>query len=301
MWSYYEAATGCRPADFGMVETDADGHPRAVLIATRDERKIDFFGSPSILEFAPQSNAREGGQLGGEVARRLLEACESHQLELSVRLISERSVLEGFDHQVLAAGARTLAAYSSEVDLTLTEDAIWSSLRSRFRSYVNKGRRALELQTSNAESVNRELFTLYRGLHREVAGRITRPTQSWDEMQERLERGEAELQVAFLAERPVAATFVASLGEVAVYASGAYVRDLGNFPVSHWPMYSAILSAQRRGHSRFIVGAGYYDRETAASAKLQSIAQFKRGFATSVVHHRQYNFDSRTSTSVGGG
>lgn len=107
-------------------------------------------------------------------------------------------------------------------------------------------------------------------------------------MFQRVARDQALLLVARLDGRPVAATLVTKFRGIAVYASGAYVRDLGKFPVSHWPLYASILAAKRSGCYRFLLGPAYYDQAFRVSEKLRSIANFKRGFATEIVMHREY-------------
>lgn len=300
MWSYYEAATNTTPRDLSLVEVDGNGLPAFGFLGGSDTSGVSFFGTPAIAEFADLGPGMRQDRLGREVAEEIIRDLNRVRAStLTVRVLSRSSVLAGFDHVLLSAGAKTQLQFSAEVDLTLPEERIWSSLRSRYRSLINRGRKTFEVDIVSAERPEKSVFDSYRALHREVAGKQTRSDESWDEMYRRLVHDEALLLVARLEDRPVAATFVTKFGGLAVYASGAYVRDLGNFPVSHWPMYASMLAAKQAGCSRFIIGAGYFDASVETPEKLQSIANFKRGFATEILMHRQYVLESSTSGDGG--
>lgn len=289
MWAYYEAATQTTPEDLSLLETDDDGLPTFGFLAGKADSAVSFFRTPAIAELADSGHGIRRDRLGRAVAEEVIGLhSETDSSPLAVCVLSDSSRLTGFDLALLSAGARTQSQFSAEVDLTWPEEAIWSSIRPRYRSLINRGRRILEMEEANVDRPDRAVFDTYRLLHREVAGEQTRPDRSWDEMWQRIAQDQAQLLVARLDGRPVAATFVTTFGDLAVYASGAYVRDLGNFPVSHWPMYASILAAKRSGRSRFLLGAAYFDQAVEASEKLRSIANFKRGFATEVVLHRQY-------------
>ena len=289
MWSYYEAATSTTPADFSFVEADGNGLPAFGFLGGSDASGVGFFGTPAIAEFADSSHGMRWDRLGRAVAADIIgHLNETPASTLNVGVLSKSSVLTGFEHALLFAGARTLTQFSAEVDLTLPEAAIWSSLRKSYRSLINRGRVAFEVDVVDANRPDAFIFDTYRQLHLQVAGRQTRPDKSWDEMYRRLVNDEALLLVARCDKRPVAATYVAKFGNLAVYASAAYVRDLGSFPVSHWPLYASILAAKHSGCSRFLLGPGYLDIGVPGSQKSQSVEAFKRGFATEVVGNRRY-------------
>lgn len=107
-----------------------------------------------------------------------------------------------------------------------------------------------------------------------------------------ISQGRAQLVVADLAGRPVAATYFMRLGRLALYASGAYVRDLGKFPVSHWPLYASMLHARGAGVERLVLGTAFYGTDVESSSKERSIAAFKRGFATTIAARRSYSAGS---------
>ena len=289
MWPYYEAATDTTPEDSSLVETDEQGSPAFGFLAGNAGFGASFFGSPAIAEFTESGHDIRRDRLGRAVAEEVIRLhSETKPSPLTVRVLSDSSRLTGFDLALLSAGARTQPQFSAEVDLTLREEEIWSSLRRSYRSLVNRGREALKVEVADVNRPEKSVFDTYRLLHSEVAGRQTRPARSWDEMWQRVAQNQALLLVARLDGRPVAATFVTKFGGLAVYASGAYVRDLGKFPVSHWPLYASILAAKGAGCSRFLLGSAYFDQAVSVSEKLRSIASFKRGFATEIVMHREY-------------
>ena len=77
----------------------------------------------------------------------------------------------------------------------------------------------------------------------------------------------------------VASTLVVDGTEASFYASGAYDRDHFDKPLSHWPVYSAMLRSADRGMKFFDFGT-LPDAE--APKKERDIAHFKRGFSANV-------------------
>jgi lipid II:glycine glycyltransferase (peptidoglycan interpeptide bridge formation enzyme) len=111
-------------------------------------------------------------------------------------------------------------------------------------------------------------------------------------MYDLLATGRAQLALARIGDRPVAATYLMRFGRLALYASGAYVRDLGKFPVSHWPLYASMLAAKQSGIDRLVLGTVFHATSSGSLPKERSIAAFKLGFATRVVARRSYDIES---------
>lgn len=289
LWEYYEAATASAPRDLSVVEHDPlSGSPATALVAAEHDGAIGFFGRAATFEVARDVAVYDAAAIGTVMAETLRDRCRSESGDLHAQVIGAGAALTGFETVLLGAGAVPSTAYSAEVDLTRDEEQLWRHVRRRFRPFINTGRRDLRTETVDAEAPDHERFGIYRALHREVAGRETRPKESWDVMFELLQKGRGLLVLAHLDERPVAATYVMRFGSVAVYASGAYARDLGKYPVSHWPLYASMLEAKRVGVERFVIGPVFLDTDPNATPKERTIGEFKRGFATEIVTRREY-------------
>lgn len=291
MWNYYIDTTITVPEPFCVYETGSHGRPMAGIIAGIDERSLNFFGSPAVLEIPDTGNAFRQQQ-GKLIAREIMRLRELHGTNLDVRLVTNSAQLTGADQVFLQAGATAGIAYVGEVDLKQDEEDIWKALRKNVRSQIRVGRAGMRILRAHDLDDPTEAFEFYRALHREVAGRVTRPAESWHAMFSRVLQGRADLQLGFIESRLVAATLVTYFGKIAVYASGAYARDLGNFPVSYWPVFASILAAKEIGCTKYIIGASFPPTPSNAGVsnyeKTKTIAQFKRNFATSIMSQRTY-------------
>ena len=289
LWEYYVAATATDPLDVSAIESDPHTDvATAALVASEDPDGVGYFGRAATFEIAPGVTPDATPDIGRRTAETLRDRVQVAGRGLSVRVVSQRPLLSGFERVMLDSGASVALEFAAEADLALPEEQLWRSLRKSYRSLVNAGRRELTIEIVDGTAPDRERFEVYRELHREVAGRVTRPTESWDVMYGMVVDGRAQLVLAHLEGRPVAATYLMTFGPFALYASGAYARDLGKFPVSHWPLYASMLEARRRGVTRLLLGAVFPQADPGSSAKERSIATFKLGFATSVSAWRSY-------------
>ena len=289
LWRYYVAATSTEPADVSAIERDRrTGDPVAGLVAAEGSDDVAFFGRAATFEFASELAPRDIPAVGRRLAEELRDRARQTGRALMARAGNDTPVLTGFERVLLATGASASLEFSAEADLRLTEDQLWGNFRQSLRSRINTGRRELTIELVDETAPDRERFEVYRSLHREVAGRVTRPAASWDVMHELLTEGRAQLILAHLGERTVAATYFMRFGRLALYASGAYVRDLEKFPVSHWPLYASMLAAKHSGVERLVIGPVFLENDPHATPKERSIGAFKVGFATEVRTFRTY-------------
>jgi hypothetical protein len=166
------------------------------------------------------------------------------------------------------------------VDLSLSETELWSSLRKSYKSLINWGRRNLALELVDQSNADPEVFVRFHSFHREVAGRETRTQETWDIQFDMVAAGEAYCVMGRMGERLVSANFV-QLSGIPYYGVGVYDRTLmaEGMALAHWPLYFAILHAKKLGFPKFLLG----DVGEGHSSKENSIAYFKRGFATDIV------------------
>jgi hypothetical protein len=137
----------------------------------------------------------------------------------------------------------------------------------------------LTLSYVNKVNPDRELFDAYQALHRRIAGRITRPQASWDAMFDWMTTGGGELSLGALADGElVSGLMVVDGATTAYYASAANDRDRFDKPISHWPLFNAIVRSRARGMRWFDLGD--IPARASVSAKEHNIGYFKSGFAT---------------------
>jgi hypothetical protein len=163
------------------------------------------------------------------------------------------------------------------VDLT-AGPAVWKhALRKSFHQFVNWGRKNLAIQYVNAATPNLEHFDAYREFHSHIAGRVTRPKESWDIQFAELARGRGELILAHLDGKLAAGSLFIDGTELTLYMNGVYDRGLDK-PLAHYMVWHGIERALDRGLRLFQLGDIHLP--DAVDDKRHSVGYFKRGFAT---------------------
>ena len=176
-----------------------------------------------------------------------------------------------------AAGGVPQLKVHARIDLNAPQESIAAGLRKSYRSLVNWGRRNITLTYVNAGNPDLSLFRTFQEFHRCVAGRVTRPQESWDIMFETVASGSGELSLGHDADgNLISATLVIDGESVSQYSSAVYDRERFDKPIGHWPVFNAVLRAKARGRSSFLLGE--IPTMGTASDKEVSIGKFKRGF-----------------------
>jgi hypothetical protein len=181
---------------------------------------------------------------------------------------------------LIAEGATQALELRAEMDLSLDETALFDDLRKGHRQQVRWGEKNLTFSTVDQANPDRNAFEAYRLFHAEVAGRVTRGSESWDAMFASVAAGRGDLVFAHIDGQLVSGTLVLDGGDTAYYASGVYHRDHFDKPLGHASLFRAALRAKARGRTRFDVGevplAGVSEKEI-------RIGFFKRGFTNRTV------------------
>ncbi len=108
--------------------------------------------------------------------------------------------------------------------------------------------------------------------------------------QETIESGQGELAVGYLdGTLPMTATLTCWAGKSTRYVIGNYPDKSKKQPLSHWPLYDAIIRSLERGDRYFSMGKLHlHDSQFQGSEprrrKMQSIGFFKKGFCTNLAN-----------------
>jgi hypothetical protein len=200
----------------------------------------------------------------------------------SVINVSCAGTPEKFSEYLLHHRASPLVRFLAVADLTESEDALRRGVRRRFRSMVNWGTRELRMQLVTASSFDPEAFESFRQFHIRVAGRETRGVESWAIQAEMIRGDRGELLLSYLdGHGLVGGSLFLDTGVTTTYGVGVYDRDLFDKPLSHAPMFTAMLRAKQRGQRSFVIG----DVPPAGRVtdKEFSIGQFKSGFSDTLL------------------
>lgn len=275
---YHPLALGDRYRDRAFAVTES-GRPIALFECGCLGGTYSYFGMPIRPRFAEGLGAR---QLAAALA-----AFRDHLAGHAVKDGAAGALIEGgapagvlppLGVRLSALDAIPKVVLHAVVDLGRSPDAIRRGVRERYRSMINWGRANLTLRYVNAAAPDRALFDSYQAFHARIAGRVTRPQDSWDAMFDALASGAGELALGYDSGGTLLCGVMALEGErIAHYASGVYERDAFDRPLGHWPLFNAILRAKERGRALFDVGRIPPPDEP--DAKVRGIGRFKRGFS----------------------
>ena len=173
------------------------------------------------------------------------------------------------------------------IDLCLPLDQLWECTRKSIKSLINKAKNTYEIVVMDYQSANKELFDVYRLLHRKSAGRVTRPIESFNAQFKQIETDCGMLiGIRYQGQWVGCTTFLHS-SESVVYESAATDPDIVDLPVPfghliHWEAIQYYHSRQFRfyemGWQQF--GPQLYDYP---SQKEIQISFFKRALGGKTV------------------
>ncbi len=198
---------------------------------------------------------------------------------LSSEILSQNIL---WDEKCMLLGAVPRLVHDLYVDLSWPLEKIHANMRKSYRSLINEGERLWRVEIH--DTVDENIFEAFRKLHKKVAGRVTRPKETWDFQLKGINSGNDFLVTL----RNNGGEYVGGgLFEVSStegsYAVGVYDRTLFDKPVSHVVQWAAIKHLKELGVKWYYIGQRFYiGDECLPSEKELQIAYFKEGFATNV-------------------
>ncbi len=190
-------------------------------------------------------------------------------------------------HQFLMeCGARADVGHEIYADLGRELADIKCTLRKSYKSLLTTAAR--HWRATVHRGACDDVFEEFRRLHLRVAGRATRSMETWERQMDALRENAAFLvSLHDEADTLVGAGLFHVSPHEALYAVGAYDRELFDKPLGHLVQWQAIQEMQRLGLRWYKLGARPYPGDAPApNAKELSIAHFKQGFASHVfLHH----------------
>ncbi len=176
---------------------------------------------------------------------------------------------------LLSAGFLPTTHLRAQVDLRQAAE-VEKMLRKGHRQAVRWGRENLGIEVVDRLNASRPAFESFRRLHCDVSGRATRNDASWNVMFDAVAGGRGRLVLSRLDGNLIGGTLALDSAECAVYASGAYRRELFDKPLAHYPLVVAMERSAQAGLKTFDIGDVSLD--DGLSPKEIAIAYFKRGF-----------------------
>jgi len=275
--TYYAAALGSKRKDASF--SVADGGKRILTVwCDAGSERLDRFGSPALIAFSPDAPL-----LVRERAFRLMLAELRHIARRNGVLIAEFALDPRNDPDGLVVtaltqiGALPQARIFAEADLTVSPVELENNLRKGHRQQVRWGEGNLRFVIVDASNPDEAAFGAFRQLHADVAGRVTRPIESWQICFDAIRQGSGGLVLGYLGEKLVSGTLTLDAFGAAYYFSGAYDRGHFDKPLSHAALFRSMLAARARGCVRYNLGE--VPVKGMVSDKEFQIGWFKRGFS----------------------
>jgi hypothetical protein len=253
------------------------GRPVAGLQITQSAPSTDFFGRPALLRVnatvSPDNREKAEKLLAEEVLKNhdsldYLELCQAGSLSaFAVRLLKEDFI--------------GTPAYSQILDLSQDEDVLRRNIRKSYRSLINWGDKNLDIKVHDGSTAGTAIEE-FRRLHIAVAGRETRPAESWSVQHRQIEAGQAFLITGEMDGKLVTGALFLLSSLYCYYGVGASVREMFDKPLSHAILWHSVLEAKQRGCRLYEMGEMSDLYQAGYSEKERNIAVFKRGFGGSV-------------------
>jgi FemAB family protein len=166
------------------------------------------------------------------------------------------------------------------VNLSLDIGEIKSRIRKRYRTYINKGNQ--EWQIKVHENISNNLFKDLILLHKQVAGRTTRPIESWELQKQSINEKEAFLiTISDKHNKLIGFGLFNNSQYSGKYSVGVYKRELFDKPLGHVVQMKAIEFLKNKGLKWYEIGQKHIRCDKKKPSKKEiDISFFKKGFAT---------------------
>lgn len=188
-------------------------------------------------------------------------------------------------HQLCLENGAVLdkVSYELYVDLSLSINQIRSFIRKSYRPLVSSGLKKWSVSVMDQYCL--DTWGDFRALHKRVAGRVTRPTESWDIQHNAINDGDAFLvYVSDSDGNMVGGGLFDMSSNEGNYSVATYDKNLIDQPLGHMVQYQAILTLKEKGKSLYYIGSRFYREELpSVSGKQVDISSFKAGFSTFMV------------------
>ena len=173
--------------------------------------------------------------------------------------------------------------YELYVDLTLDIMEIRKSIRKSYKPLVSSGLKNWDVFV--LDEYCETTWNQFRQLHKSVAGRITRPLESWNIQHNAIKSGDAFLVYVCSPDGEMVggALFDMSSNE-GNYSVATYKKSLSDQPLGHLVQYQAILTLKEKAKSRYFIGSRFYREDLPGVTEKQvNISNFKAGFSTYIL------------------
>jgi len=173
-------------------------------------------------------------------------------------------------------------SYEMHLDLSMSIEEIRKYIRKSYRPLISAGQK--NWTVSVMDKYCEETWDKFRTLHKTVAGRVTRSSETWNIQHQAIKNGDAFL-VYILNDKDImvgGACFVMSSYQCN-YSVASYDKQLSDQPLGHMIQYQAIQTMKEKGRKMYYIGDRFYKENLPyVSEKQVHISHFKQGFCSKI-------------------
>jgi len=167
------------------------------------------------------------------------------------------------------------------IDLSSPVDRLWSALRKGHKYDVHRGEKHYQIDIYGQSNPDKNAFEQYRLLHHKAAGRITRPTKTFEMMYDWLRSGNGILCSARKNGRYAGFSYIILYKDGAYYGSASDDPDFEtDIPISHVIQWKVIQWLRDNGYKKYEIGQQQFNAQflDIPTVKDLNLSLFKRGF-----------------------
>jgi hypothetical protein len=174
--------------------------------------------------------------------------------------------------------------YSCIVSLNREEKVLLSEMRKGHKAAVKKSMKQITTVCYDSDNVTIDKLNKFRDFYFSVAGKVTRPPETFDMLFEFIKNGRGLLFEAILDHTIVGYTLVILYKQYAYYAMACVVQEFKDYDVSHFLEWQAFCRLKQENIIYYELGEQHFGSSLSCivTDKMKSISAFKRGFGGSL-------------------
>jgi len=237
-----------------------------------------FIKDSDVIIFSPFISNKFDYTLGLKINKIIYSFTKSLDLNIRINILPRVDTLTENFKILFSSIFNIESSYDMYVDLTLSENDLWKSLRKSYKSLINSALKQIVFKNE----IDEKDFILCKNFHHIIAGRKTRSDETWKLQYDNIQKGESKIFMAYDSEKNLLGFSLFQIGDDTVsYSVGAYDREkFKNLAISHALIWKSILHF-KESHKLLYLGNSSYKKEI-LDKKLKDINYFKMGFCNKI-------------------
>jgi len=253
----------------------------ALVICSKLQHQINFPGEGIKINLTQDSTVNTTA-----ILKTIIAALEEKAMQhaCSTIIIPDKlnaGILSELSNQLFNKRYQARVTFNMEIDFkNFDENIFFKNIRKSYKSLINWGRKNLHIEIINKAHAAKDKFIAFKALHYQVSKRQTRSDESWNIQYDMLRKGYGELILAYYNNKLVGGALLIDKQDSCIYFTGVYVRELFTFGLSHFILYTGIISSFQRKTTQLF----YLERfdTDIQDEKIYNIQFFKKGFCNNL-------------------